>query len=411
MAASRGTKASTKAAAGTVEETTPWLTSNSAIIALHMLTVMNAIIPLFFDYPPNANVVVTASLAVLTGCVRSVKDTPPAESMTKKDAYKFPLMGSIMLFGLFLAFKFLPKDMVNLVLTLYFILLGTLGLVATVERFFVFEGGDDSTHWMKKQREIKVPGPFESFEFSILELLLCVPAGGFCYWYYMTKHWLANNVLGIAFSLQGVEHLSLGTVQNGVILLCGLFVYDVFWVFCTPVMVSVAKNFDAPIKLLFPKLLGSTEYSMLGLGDIVIPGIMVAIILRYDVQKHMNGADFSKGRGKVTHATGTPRFFYSCFVGYVIGISSTIVVMNVFKAAQPALLYIVPSVLACTFGHAWLAGEAHALFHWSEAPTEQQDEQTGKATKEKVEESDDEDENEDKVEASVTRRRRRVQRD
>jgi hypothetical protein len=31
----------------------------------------------------------------------------------------------------------------------------------------------------------------------------------------------------------------------------GLFVYDIFWVFFTPVMVSVAKSFDAPIKVCF----------------------------------------------------------------------------------------------------------------------------------------------------------------
>lgn len=147
-------------------------------------------------------------------------------------------------------------------------------------------------------------------------------------WYWQKKHWLANNVLGAAFSLQGIEQLSLGATQNGVILLCGeweggrkasvgrpvalaggpqacnglarmqssweahtplyscmdincsvvaavplppaarrsppphppspnrtagLFLYDIFWVFYTPVMVSVAKNFDAPIKLLFPR--------------------------------------------------------------------------------------------------------------------------------------------------------------
>jgi Signal peptide peptidase len=42
-------------------------------------------------------------------------------------------------------------------------------------------------------------------------------------------------------------------VPAGVILLAGLFVYDIFWVFCTPVMVSVAKSFDAPIKLLFKR--------------------------------------------------------------------------------------------------------------------------------------------------------------
>ncbi|RWW22954.1 hypothetical protein GW17_00012823 [Ensete ventricosum] len=29
----------------------------------------------------------------------------------------------------------------------------------------------------------------------------------------------------------------------------GLFFYDIFWVFFTPVMVSVAKSFDAPVKV------------------------------------------------------------------------------------------------------------------------------------------------------------------
>lgn len=36
----------------------------------------------------------------------------------------------------------------------------------------------------------------------------------------------------------------------------------------------------------------------------------------------------------------------------MIGLGTTIVVMNVFEAAQPALLYIVPAVLAAVLGHA-----------------------------------------------------------
>lgn len=51
-------------------------------------------------------------------------------------------------------------------------------------------------------------------------------------------------------------------------------------------MVAVAKAFDAPIKLMFPRPRAVTDlktpFSMLGLGDIVIPGIFVALILRYD---------------------------------------------------------------------------------------------------------------------------------
>ena len=62
--------------------------------------------------------------------------------------------------------------------------------------------------------------------FTPLEAALSLPAAAFCAWYWATKHWAANNALGLAFSLQGIEHLSLGAVQNGVILLCGEVTHD-----------------------------------------------------------------------------------------------------------------------------------------------------------------------------------------
>lgn len=274
---------------------------------------------------------------------------------------KFPLMGSVMLFSLFLAFKFLPKDLVNLVLSAYFVLLGTFAIVASADPIV----GPFLPASLSREFTIKVPkipvvlkeGAEASF--TALEAVLAIPAGVFCAWYWTTKHWVANNILGLAFSLQGIEHLSLGAVQNGVILLGGLFFYDVFWVFCTPVMVSVAKSFDAPIKLLFPRVpapaaAAASQFSMLGLGDIVIPGVFVAIVLRYDA----------------AHGDGRARFFRSAFAGYVGGLAATIAVMNIFQAAQPALLYIVPAVLATTFGHAAVAGRAGYLFHWKEAEEE-----------------------------------------
>ena len=50
---------------------------------------------------------------------------------------------------------------------------------------------------------------------------------------------------------------------------------------------TVAKSFDAPIKLLFPRAAAEAlaPFSMLGLGDIVVPGIFVAIMLRYDAKQ------------------------------------------------------------------------------------------------------------------------------
>jgi minor histocompatibility antigen H13 len=73
--------------------------------------------------------------------------------------------------------------------------------------------------------------------------------------------------------LQGIAMLNLGSTQVGMILLWGLFFYDIFWVFFTPVMVTVARNIDGPIKLLFPATHDWENFNMLGLGDIVIPGM------------------------------------------------------------------------------------------------------------------------------------------
>ena len=326
-----------------------------------------AVLPLFAKVPTNVNIVITAAATVFCGCWRSVKPEPPSEAMTKKDAMKFPLVGSVILFSLFLAFKFLPKDLVNLVLSLYFVLLGTAALVATADPIVA---GRVPKALKDRSFEIRIPSVPKilpegvEFSFTLLETILAVPAAGLCWWYWTTRHWAGNNALGLAFSLQGIEHLSLGAVQNGVILLTGLFFYEIFWVFFTPVMVSVAKSFDAPIKLLFPRIdagIEAPQFSMLGLGDIVIPGIFVAIILRYDVM----------------HNGGRPRFFASAFAGYVAGLVATIAVMNAFKAAQPALLYIVPAVLLTTFAHAALVGQAGHLFHWKEAE-EEAEEKDGK---------------------------------
>jgi minor histocompatibility antigen H13 len=70
-----------------------------------------------------------------------------------------------------------------------------------------------------------------------------------------------------------IKGLCLPNLKVGFILLWGLFFYDVFWVYGTDVMVTVAKNINAPIKILFPIDLLSVppKLSLLGLGDIVIP--------------------------------------------------------------------------------------------------------------------------------------------
>ncbi|KAG0620198.1 hypothetical protein M758_4G197400 [Ceratodon purpureus] len=95
--------------------------ASGALIGLTLL-------PLVVKVNPNFNVVATACLTVFIGCHRSVKPAPPSETMSKEHAMRFPFIGSAVLLSLFLLFKFLPKDLINTVLTLYFFVLGVLAL-------------------------------------------------------------------------------------------------------------------------------------------------------------------------------------------------------------------------------------------------------------------------------------------
>jgi len=103
--------------------------------------------------------------------------------------------------------------------------------------------------------------------------------------YVITHHFTTNNVIGVLFCIFAIQNLFLGSFKIGMGLLTGLFFYDIFWVFGTDVMITVAKNIDGPIKLLFPKVLpvlSGEDMSLLGLGDIVIPGVFISLCLRFD---------------------------------------------------------------------------------------------------------------------------------
>lgn len=81
--------------------------------------------------------------------------------------------------------------------------------------------------------------------------------------------------------------------------------------------------------------------------------------------------DTKNGSGKV--------YFYSAMVGYTIGLIVTLVVMQTFKAAQPALLYIVPGVVGCVMIQAMIRGEIKQLFSYTEEEEEDEDGTVGVA--------------------------------
>mmetsp|Transcript_35581 Transcript_35581/g.46940 ORF Transcript_35581/g.46940 Transcript_35581/m.46940 type:complete len:456 (-) Transcript_35581:220-1587(-) len=404
--------------------------------------------------PVPVNLILTSTAIIYIGCHRSLRlrnaldedgKPKPAEErevMTQKDAYKFPIVGSAVLFGLYLLFKFLDKDLVNLLLAIYFSLIGVFTIGVSLDPMIHTIFKSKTTYG--KVYKLPLIGDVD-LKFTVSEMISLVFGAIFSAFYFKTKHWTLNNIFGISFCIQGMERISIGSYKVGAILLTGLFFYDIFWVFGTEVMVTVAKSFDGPIKLLFPrawtsemlkcaevivpreitlgdevtglfktcvnessndvgvtaffetcvtslfegcgvkdgscvsteafeahqaadssaiggmieKCMAKGQFSMLGLGDIVIPGVFIALLLRFDATQ----------AGDMTYSDNAafPRpYFNAAALGYMLGLAATVFVMYYFNAAQPALLYLVPACLGASILVGLVRKEFGALFAYSE---------------------------------------------
>ncbi|KAJ8374607.1 hypothetical protein SKAU_G00051870 [Synaphobranchus kaupii] len=161
--------------------------------------------------------------------------------------------------------------------------------------------------------------------------------------------WVLQDALGIAFCLYMLKTIRLPTFKACTLLLVVLFVYDVFFVFVTPyltshgesIMVEVAAGPSdsstqekLPMVLKVPRLNSSPlalcdrPFSLLGFGDILVPGLLVAYCHRFDIV--MNSSRI---------------YFVACTIAYGIGLLITFVALALMKMGQPALLYLVPCTL------------------------------------------------------------------
>ncbi|KAK2589506.1 hypothetical protein QQS21_012819 [Conoideocrella luteorostrata] len=185
-----------------------------------------------------------------------------------------------------------------------------------------------------------------------------------------------------------------------------------------PYMVTVATTLDVPIKLTFET---ASRKSLLGLGDIVIPGMVIAWALRLDLWLHymrkvkyesvdliLVEKDASSGqivrRSETKHkevkaayidvkngwgesfwtrgamflsrpqqlppklaAARFPKvYFWAAMAGYSAGMGVTLAMLLVFKRGQPALLYLVPGVLGALVLTALVRGEFKDMWKYTE---------------------------------------------
>ena len=109
-------------------------------------------------------------------------------------------------------------------------------------------------------------------------------------------------------------------------------------------MLTVAQGLDAPLKLLVPRdptSSTSTEFAMLGLGDIIVPGLMVALCLRFDLYRR---ADAHSGAGEITAHSKFASVYWTVGMGcYVLGLAAAMGAAATWQTAQPALLYLSPA--------------------------------------------------------------------
>ena len=138
-----------------------------------------------------------------------------------------------------------------------------------------------------------------------------------------------------------------------------------------------------PKEYIFLDPAAKLEFSMLGLGDIVVPGLFIALALRYDLYRyHLQNPTLSYKK----HMYQFPKpYFCVTFFAYIAGLTVTMAVMHVFKAAQPALLYLSPSCAAAALITALVRGELPALWGYKEISKEERLEKIKEEEKEKTE--------------------------
>ena len=167
-----------------------------------------------------------------------------------------------------------------------------------------------------------------------------------------TKLYL-NNLIAILIAISSMKIMNINNVKTSIILLVGLFLFDIFWVFGSKkifdsfsnsdvnkfnskkvsVMETVASNVDAPILLKYFADRGTPM--ILGLGDIIIPGLFIKTLFSLENKAYYN----------------------TSIITYIFGLVSALYASLTFKQGQPALLYIVPAVIIPTVIRAYFSGE------------------------------------------------------
>nr|CCA13955.1 signal peptide peptidaselike putative [Albugo laibachii Nc14] len=235
-------------------------------------------------------------------------------------------------------------------------------------------------------------------------------------WYlYRNQCWYLQNILGIVLCCSFLKNIEIPNLRVATILLSLAFVYDIFFVFISPfifgssVMERVATGGapantridypgidyceryphyapckdpqPLPMLLLIPQFDWRGGFTMLGLGDIIVPGLLISLGLRFDCC--LAKSKYFLLSGKLRQIPGETKvyaslltkpaaaqnrwqvqYYITASIAFAVGLGMANTAVSFSGLGQPALMYLVPCTLGATILRAWMNNELK-LF-WSE---------------------------------------------
>ena len=248
---------------------------------------------------------------------------------------------------------------------------------------------------------------------DIIGSLIGITIGAVWLWLSFTRnnvqshpyYWIIQDLMGVCVCIAFLGVIRLNSIKVGGCLLLAAFIYDVFFVFVTPfivgesVMITVAtgggsvkdpyhcekypSDFDCdntPLPMLFalPRI---NDYrggmGMLGLGDIILPGLLCAFAARLDAAKSLmkivgvRQQALRRGITDIYQVLPAQRgickrlfsgYFHQIMIAYAAGLLLANIAVYLMQHGQPALLYLVPFTLCTIVARAHVNGQLTALW-------------------------------------------------
>lgn len=296
-----------------------------------------------------------------------------AQQFTSKNAGIWLIVTTAWLLLLYCLYDYLVYIMIGI-----FCIFGASAMATVIYTFLVinFECTESITCPTRDVRRWKfcdlIPQLFCRSGFPVAGVILSVFCLSLSITWFIFRHsswaWILQDIIGYFFCIFTISELHLPNFKLLTLLLVGFCVYDVFMVYITPyltpkgdsIMVSVATGGSHPEKLPFlflvPHLAVSElhsvcniglNYSMLGFGDIIIPGFLGGYCAYFDLLN--------------VHAHYY--YWWTFIFSYGFGLILTFVALILMATGQPALFFLVPSTVGSLLLCAYVRKETN--FFWN----------------------------------------------